>query len=159
MDMSKKTTKILLTFRSESGCSEAIYKKVIRLRELQQRLAEKQIAFPEYYLLCVCPRVPSYALQTPEMIDYANDTVEQGDVVLKNIGRMLDIPANRRFLAAGQADLQAYHIAKILKIDKVIGYSKPFLQILKMARSVRNYFRHVQGTLKTRYPKFLSYPH
>lgn len=127
--MSNKTARILLVISNQLETNKEIYAKVADFRKLMDKFETLNSIKPEYFLLYVGPHVPSYALQTPEMIQYATTECNRGKQILHNVGHILNIPVERQQAVVGCANLQAHRIAKLLKADKVLGYSKSFIRL------------------------------
>ncbi len=91
----------------------------------------------EYFLLYVTPHLPSYALQSPELLQFVIRETEKSKEILINLGKQLAIKPEHQFLAEGMVNLQAWFLAKQLKVDKVFGYSKTFIKFINMCTSIQ----------------------
>ena len=122
--MLKKTVRILFVISNQLVTNEEIYAKVRDYHELMDRFDKLYSIKPEYFLLYVGMRVSNLVSQTPEMIQYAINENERGERILHNAGRILNIPVERQRIVAGNADIQALRTARLLKADRVLGYSR-----------------------------------
>ena len=97
----------------------------------------------EYFLLYVASHIPSYALQSPTMLQFTIKETNRNKIVLANLGRKLAIKPENQFLAEGSIDLQAWQLAQQLKVDKVFGYSKIFNKFLNICRTAKFTWSHM----------------
>jgi len=128
--MPKKHTRILLVISNQLETDEKIYAKITEFRKFMNKFETLHSVKPKYFLLYVGPHVPSYALQTPDMVQYATAEFERGKQILHNSGHILNIAKKKQFAMMGNSNLQALRVAKLLKVDKVLGYSKMFVRLL-----------------------------
>lgn len=130
-----RALKILFIINNNLTTTEEVQEKITFFQQTMKKYAAMKNVKPEYYLLYSGFHVPSYALQTPEMIHYALSEQKKSEEILENFGRVLAIPEDNRFLAEGNPDLHASRIAHALDIDKVIGYSKWFIKLQSFVKS------------------------
>lgn len=122
--MFNKSTKILLVVDNQRKNEKAaLYKKII------SELRENNVNPPKFYLLYVMPHVPSYALQSAELIRTIHHEKMRGKRECDALGKELAIPTCQQFFTEGSLDLKALQIGKQLKADKIFGHSKRFLKL------------------------------
>lgn len=127
-------------------------------RELSRRIRDCQAMIdrvrhirsiqPEWHLLYAAPHIPSFALFSPEMVQFAQDEWKERIAVIQQIGKQLDIPVSQQHLESGHPDLQAKRIAKAINATHVVGYSQAFQKYAQFKRKVNHLFLSIIKEIK-----------
>lgn len=141
--MSYQTSRFLIVLSVNQADELDFETKIQRYKEMIRRSRALHSVRTEYFVLFVMPYVPTYALQTPEILQYSIMEIEKAEKILQYIGAELGISADKQFLAGGNMNLQAWLYAKKLEIDKVFGYSEKFIKLLKFLGSVRHSWKQM----------------
>jgi len=145
--MSHKKPKLLFVFSHYEDDELAVYSQLTKFQRTLKRQQSLKREHPECYILYVCPQVPSYAMQTPQMINLAIKERAQGLQLLRQLGKALHIRPEQQLLSQGNSDMQAWRFARELKIDKVLGYSKTFIAAQKCWKVLHHAWGQIPYTM------------
>lgn len=145
---SYRSHRLLMVFRQSIDDWETIQSKICLYQQEIAYHRATDIMAPEPFVLLVYPPMPSYALQTPDLLRIAEERRHEIQELLQEIGTLLDIDEAHQLLAEGYGNPQAWYAAKFLNIDTVLGYSKRFAGFIARL-----------DTIQTRWPRLRNGKH
>jgi hypothetical protein len=135
--MSASNSKYLLVFNYTQDTPVNLLQqiKICKAAMLQREDAHRLNA----YILYVTPKIPNFALCTPQMIKQFYEETNHAQIILNRLGEILNIPESHRFLRAGISDWQAKLLARELSIECIIGLSDTFQKIISWTDKIAKY--------------------
>jgi len=130
-----KTPRFLIAFNAKQIETENFMHCLQRYQLIINQL--KQTNSAEWELVYVTPAIPAYCLLSKEIVQLIYQQEHESLTVLRNLGRILNIPLAQQHLRQGQIDLQLNQLAKQINATSVIGYSNAYLKLTALQQQLK----------------------